>query len=211
MQKEDLINYWINSGIIKDFNVIKAFRKIPRENFILKDYKKRAYEDIALPIKAGQTISQPSTVVFMLDKLELKKGNKVLEIGTGSGYNAALMSILVGRKGKVYTTEIIKELVSFAKKNIEKLKLKNVRLLHLDGSKGYDKEKPYDRIIVTAACPEIPNALIEQLKEGGILIAPVGGKESQNMIKCIKIKGRILYENLGGFRFVPLKGRQGWK
>jgi protein-L-isoaspartate(D-aspartate) O-methyltransferase len=211
MEKEDLIKYWLRSGIVKNEKIIEAFRKIPREKFVLKKYKKDAYADIALSIKAGQTISQPTTVVMMLNALELKKGDKVLEIGSGSGYNACFMAEIVGKKGFIYSTEIIKELVLFARKNIKKLKLKNIKILNIDGSKGYFKEKPFDRIIITAGCPKIPDILIEQLKERGIIVAPVGDIGTQKLVKCKKIKGNLDCEDLGLFRFVPLKGKFGWK
>lgn len=204
--KERLIKYWLKLGI--DKKVISAFKKVPREEFVLKKYKKETYEDIALPIKAGQTISQPTTVIFMLNALELKKGMKVLEVGAGSGYNAALISCIV-KNGFVYTTEIIKELVRFARDNLKKYK--NVKVLNVDGSKGYSKEKPYDRIIITAGCPEIPKVLVEQLKENGIIVAPVGDVHVQKLIKCRKVKGKLVCEDLGDFRFVPLRGKFGWK
>ena len=211
MEKEALVRYWENSDLIKDRKVIQAFKKVLREEFVLRKYKKEAYADVALPIKAGQTISQPTTVVLMLDALELKKGNKVLEIGAGSGYNAVLISEIIGKNGFVYSTEIIKELIEFARKNIRKLKLKNIKVLYIDGSKGYKKEAPFDRIILTAGCPEIPEVLVEQLKEKGVIVAPVGDVNVQRLVKCRKLKGKLVCEDLGDFRFVPLKGKFGWK
>lgn len=207
MEKKRLIRCWLNSGI--DKKIIKAFRKVPREKFVLRKYKKEAYEDIALPIKAGQTISQPTTVVFMLNALELKRGMKVLEVGAGSGYNAALISEIIGKKGFVYSTEIIKELVIFARKNLKKYK--NVKVLNIDGSNGYSKEAPFDVIILTAGCPEIPGVLVGQLKQNGVIVAPVGGLHVQKLVKCKKVKGKLVCEDLGDFRFVPLKGKFGWK
>ncbi|MCX8147471.1 MAG: methyltransferase domain-containing protein, partial [Candidatus Woesearchaeota archaeon] len=146
-------------------------------------------------------------IMIMLQALEPKESDKVLEIGTGSGYNAALLSKLVK---KVVTTEIIPELVEYAKKNLKKAGIKNVEVFHSDGSRGHKKEAPYDKIIVTAACPEIPLPLIEQLKENGIIVAPVGPLYSQKMIKGTKKKGKLVLEELGDFVFVPLKGKHGY-
>jgi len=163
-----------------------------------------------LPIGYEQTISQPTTVLIMTEALELKKGQKVLEVGAGSGYQAALIGNLVGAKGKVITTEIIPELAKFAKANLKKAKIKNAFVVEYDGSQGYGKEAPYDRIIVTAACPEIPKPLVDQLKEGGIIIAPVGSFLGQKMVKGTKRKGGLETYSLGDFVFVPLKGKYGY-
>ena len=144
----------------------------------------------------------------MLQALELKKGDKVLEIGTGSGYNAALIQEIT--KTTVYTTEIIASLIKLAKNNLKKAKIKKVKIFHYDGSKGFPKFKPYDKIIVTAACPELPKELIKQLKIRGILVAPIGSKFSQQMYKITKLKNKLKIENLGNFIFVPLKGKYGY-
>ena len=202
-----LVKKFEREGISK--NVIAAFKKVPREKFVLPSYKTEAYEDTPLPILAGQTISQPTTVVLMLDALEVKPGMKVLEIGAGSGYNAALLGVLVGAKGKVFTTEIIEELAKFAKNNLKKAGLKNVKVLFFDGSKGYEDEAPYDRIICTAGAPRIPDVMVEQLKDDGILLIPVGPEYGQSMVRVRKIKGKVAHENLGSFIFVPLRGKYG--
>lgn len=143
----------------------------------------------------------------MLEALELKRGDKVLEVGTGSGWNAALIAEIV-KPGKIFTTEFVEKLAKSAKKNLRKYR--NVKVIKIDGSAGYKKEAPYDRIIVTAACPAVPKPLTEQLKENGILIAPVGAEFGQDMIKIIKKKGKLFEKNLGGFVFVPLKGKYGY-
>ena len=207
MLKENLINYWKKSKLIKNKKILEVFKKVRRENFVLDEYKDKAYDDVALPILENQTISQPSTVVLMLDYLDLKKGQKVLEIGTGSGYNAALIAEIV-KPGIVYSIEIIKEVYEFAKENLKDYR--NIVILNQDGSEGLKKFMPYDRIIVTAACPEIPMNLVKQLKINGILIAPVGVYD-QDMIKLIKTKNRNRIENLGKFIFVKLKGKYGFK
>lgn len=208
-EKDWLIARWEREGISK--SVLAAFRKIPRELFVLEMYQEDAYADIPLPILADQTISQPSTVMLMLDALDVKPGMRVLEVGAGSGYNAALLGVLVGNTGKVTSTEILPELVAFARKNLKKAGITNVTVVHHDGSKGYAKEAPYDRIICTAAAPRIPDVLVKQLKEGGIILIPVGPAYGQEMVKGKKFKGELLTEKLGGFIFVPLMGKHGMK
>lgn len=208
--KKRLIDHWQSSGMIKDKKVIEAFKAIPREKFIPEEYISQAYGDYPLSIGKGQTISQPTTVMLMTEALELKKGDKVLEVGAGSGYQAAIISKIVGEKGKVITTEIVSELAELARNDIKKLKIKNIKIVHYDGGQGYKKESPYDKIIITAACPEIPSKLINQLKENGIIIAPVGDLFSQQMIKGIKKKGYLETKSLGYFMFVPLKGKYGY-
>ena len=208
-QKQKLIDYWISSGIIKDKKVIESFKEIPRGKFMKPEHKKEAYGDYPLSIGEGQTISQPTTVMLMTEAPELKKGHKVLEVGSGSGYQAAIISKIIGDKGRLISTEIIPELAEFAKNNIKKLNIKNVEIINCDGSKGFAKEAPYDRIIVTAASPKIPKPLIKQLKEGGIIIIPVGDLLEQAMIKGVKNNNKLVEENIGQFMFVPLKGKYG--
>jgi protein-L-isoaspartate(D-aspartate) O-methyltransferase len=149
--------------------------------------------------------------MLMTQALELKEGQKVLEVGAGSGWQAAIIARIIGKNGKVITTEIIPELAEFAKNNIKKAKIKNVDVINYDGSQGYKKEAPYDRIIITAACPKIPPPIIEQLKTGGILVAPVGSLVfGQDMFKLRKTSSGIQTESLGCFVFVPLKGKYGY-
>ncbi len=193
---------------VKDKNVLGALGKVKRHLFIPKILEKEAYLNIPLPLTKEQTISQPYTVAFMLEALEVKKGNKILEIGTGSGWNAALLSELT-REGEVYSVEIIPELVEFARDNLKDYK--NVKVILGDGSKGYSKEAPYDRIIVTAGAPEIPKELLKQLKDNGVLVAPVGPIYGQSMLKVRKIGKEIKVENLGDFVFVKLRGEYGWR
>ncbi len=210
MDKEQLIDYWKKTGIITDERVLKAFKSGPRELFIQKGFEEEAYGDYPLPIGQGQTISQPTTVMIMTQALELKQGQKVLEIGTGSGWQAAIIGKIIGKKGKIITTEIVTELVKFAKNNLEKCHIKNVEVIEYDGSQGYEKDAPYDRCMITAACPRIPLLIIEQLKENGIIIAPVGDMFGQKMIKGIKKNGKLETTSLGDFIFVPLKGKYGY-
>jgi protein-L-isoaspartate(D-aspartate) O-methyltransferase len=208
--KERLIDYWSSRMLITDKRLLDAFKKVPREKFILSGYVREAYGDYPLPIGEGQTISQPTTVMMMTQALELKPGNKVLEIGAGSGYQAAIIARMVGSKGRVITTEIIPDLAKFAVRNLRAANIKNVKVVDWDGSQGYDKEAPYDRIIVTAACPKIPQPLIDQLKDGGIIVAPVGPAYGQRMIKAVKVKGTLKKKSLGAFMFVPLQGKYGY-
>jgi len=209
--KQKLIDYWKRSGTIKDEKLLNAFKEVPRELFIKDGFEEEAYGDYPLPIGSGQTISQPTTVMLMTQALELKQGQKVLEVGAGLGWQAAIIGKIIGNKGKVITTEIIPELAEFAKNNIKKAKIKNVEVINYDGSQGYKKEAPYDRCIITAACPKIPPPLINQLKTGGILVAPVGSLVfGQDMVKLRKIKAGIEKESLGSFVFVPLKGKYGY-
>lgn len=208
-QKKDLIDKWEKSGIQK--KILNAFLKVPREEFVLDEWKTQAYDDSPLPILADQTISQPTTVINMLQHLEIKKGQKILEIGSGSGYNAALMSRLVGKEGKVISVEVFSELVKFAKENLKKAKIENVNVIKADGSKGYEKEAPYDRIICTAASPKVPEPWKKQLKKKGVMILPVGDKYGQTMLKVKKIGEVLEYEELGDYLFVPLRGKYGFK
>jgi len=208
--KKKLIKYWEESNIIKDKRILKALEKVPREDFILKEHKEHAYVDQPLPIMKDQTISQPTTVAMMTQALEPKEGQKILEIGSGSGYQAAILSEIVGPKGKIITIERLHELFDYAK---DKLKdYSNTEVILGDGTKGYEKKAPYDRIMVTAAAPSIPEPLFKQLKNNGILVIPVGsGLMGQYMLKVKKVKGKQEIENLGSFVFVPLIGEFGFK
>jgi len=206
--KKSLAKQWKESGVVKDKRLIRAFEQIPREKFIHEELVEDAYADRPLPIGYGQTISQPTTIMMMIEALELKKSDKVLEIGSGSGYNAAIMSKLCK---KVYTVEIVPELVHFARENLKRIGIKNVEVIGDDGSRGYEPESPYDKIMVTAGCPSMPKPLAGQLKEGGIIVAPVGEMDEQEMVKAKKVKGKLKKEKLGMFVFVPLIGRHGHK
>jgi len=206
-QNKKMVNDLKNQGI-HDEKVLNAILKSPRHLFIPKAYHKMAYDDIPIPIGFNATISQPYTVAFMLQALEVQEGNKVLEIGTGSGWNASLLSILVGEKGKVITTEIVPELADFARQNLKDYN--NIEVINTDGSKGYEEQAPYNRIIFTCAIPKIHNHFIEQLKDPGILVAPVGDTISQDLIKLTKKHLQIKRQNLGSFIFVPLKGKYGF-
>ncbi|AJF62903.1 MAG: Protein-L-isoaspartate O-methyltransferase [archaeon GW2011_AR20] len=207
-KKKSMIKVIKNYGI-KDKNVLKAMLKIPRHLFVPKQLENYSYEDMPLQIGNNQTISQPYTIAFMLQELGLKKKEKVLEIGTGSGYSAALISEIT--KTRVYTTEIISGLALKAEQNLIKAKVKNVKVLYADGSLGIKEYSPYDKILINAACPDFPEPLIRQLKNNGIIIAPVGGVLGQEMVKGIKRGRKLEKKVLGNFIFVPLKGEFGWE
>ncbi len=191
---------------ISDERVLAAIGKVPRHVFFENALLEHAYQDKAFPIGEGQTISQPYTVAFQTEKLEIKSGDKVLEIGTGSGYQAC---ILLELGAKVFTIEYNKTLYERTKAFLPKLGYKPYFYLG-DGSKGIPAKAPFDKIIVTAGAPVIPDALIEQLAEGGILIIPVGDREKQKMVRICKKNGKLLKEAFDYFSFVPLLGQQGW-
>ncbi|WP_345945510.1 protein-L-isoaspartate O-methyltransferase [Methanosarcina sp. DH2] len=190
--------------------VLKAMLRVPRHMFVPEYAKKGAYIDTPLDIGFGQTISAPHMVAIMCDLLELSEGLKVLEIGTGSGYNAAVMGELVGKSGHVYTIERIESLVNFARENLNKAGYENVTVLLEDGSIGYSGYAPYDRVAVTCAAPDIPKPLLEQLKPGGIMVIPVGNYV-QDLIRIKKDnEGNVHKETRGGVVFVPLRGKFGF-
>ena len=195
-------------GRIKSKEVEKAFLEIPRENFVPNEIKKYAYADTPLEIENGQTISAPHMVAIMVEELDIKIGQKILEIGAGSGYHAAIVAKLVGKKGHVYTIERFSSLTEFSKKNLEKTGITNVTVETGDGSEGLQKYAPYDRIYVTCAAPDIPKPLIEQLKDGGKLMIPIG-RTICNLILIEKQKDKLNYKDLGGCAFVPLVGKYG--
>ncbi|NNL57991.1 MAG: protein-L-isoaspartate(D-aspartate) O-methyltransferase [Nitrosopumilus sp.] len=206
----DLIDYLKNSRFLNDNNVEDAFRNIPRHEFVPESELEYAYNNEPLLIKNKQTISQPGVVSRMTEWLDVRKGQKILEIGTGSGWQAAILSYLVG-EGTVYSVERHTELVKFAQENLKKLNLENVHVVLGDGSVGFAKKSPYDRIIITAACTEIPLPLIEQLKEDGLIIAPVGDS-SQSLVLLQKTsKGIVEIKNESHYVFVPLRGKFGKK
>jgi len=209
--KTSLIDWLSERGYIKSKAVEQAFLKVPREDFVLDGYEGMVYNDNPQPILAGQTISAPSMIAIMLEAAKLKKGLKVLEVGAGSGYNAALLAELVGHEN-IITIERIPELVGWAKKNLKKAGYENIRVIHGDGSLGYEEEAPYDRIVVTAGAPKISKAWVKQLKKGGMIIAPVGGKRFYQTLRICKkgIDGRVKSEARGECAFVPLVGKEAW-
>ena len=183
--------------------VLKSIETIDRSSFISKNFLNRSLEDIPLPIECGQTISQPSLVAFMIQQLEIPYRSKVLEIGTGSGYQTAILSRLSSR---VYSIERYKKLVDMAKIRLANLNISNVIILLMDGFFGYSLQAPFDRIILTAAVEEIPNLLISQLKVGGIMIIPVGlSNQKQSLLKVVKTEKGLDIKELMSVRFVQMK------
>ena len=201
-QREGMVIKLVRDGYLGSKRIIKVFMDIPRHLFVREEDEKFAYADYPLPIPAGQTISAPHMVAMMTGLLEPKAKDNVLEIGAGSGYQAAILSKLVK---KVYSIEVDPELVSFAKQNLKRAGIKNVEVVRGDGSRGYEKAKPYDKIIVTCATPEIFGSWIKQLKTNGILLAPVGGGFYQELIRIRKTKKGLERKNYGGCAFVPLR------
>lgn len=200
-----LIQQLIDQGYLKTKTIIQALTKIKRQDFLPQELIKQATENQPLPIGEGQTISQPLTVAFMLELLELEEGHKVLDIGAGSGWVTALIAEIIGTKGKVIAIERIKELQKFGQQNVKKyFKDNRVKLIHADGSKGYQKLAPYDRIHVAAAGDEIPAQLFKQLKIGGKLIMPLKNLSSE-LVLIEKLNDKEYAEKkFPGFVFVPL-------
>jgi protein-L-isoaspartate(D-aspartate) O-methyltransferase len=192
---------------ISDEKVLSAIGKVPRHVFFDDALLTHAYEDKAFPIGEGQTISQPYTVAFQTEKLQIKPGDKVLEVGTGSGYQAA---VLVEMGAKVYTIEFQRKLYEKTRDLLPTLGYKPFFLFG-DGSKGLPAKAPFDKIIVTAGAPIVPAALTEQLAEGGIMIIPVGDQTKQKMVRISKKNGKLIKEEFDQFAFVPLLGEHGWK
>ncbi len=204
--KADLIRNL--SWEIADKRVIEAMKRVPREAFVPQEYYYAAYEDRPLSIGFGQTISQPFIVALMIQALELKGGEKVLELGTGSGYEAAILAELARQ---VITVERIPELVGSAKQALEKLGYSNIKV-HLAGrTLGWLEDAPYDAIIVSAGAPSIPQILLGQLSWGGRLVIPVGSRWQQELMKVTKLKEGNKVENLGACYFVSLIGKGAWE
>ncbi|WP_339730726.1 protein-L-isoaspartate(D-aspartate) O-methyltransferase [uncultured Gimesia sp.] len=193
---------------IKDPRVLDAMDRIPREDFVSPEQKQFAYNDCALPIDCSQTISQPYTVAFMCEAAQLTGEENVLEVGTGSGYGAAVLSLLAR---EVHTIERIPELVKQASERLTRLEYSNVHVYSSDGTLGVPEAAPFDAIIVTAGAETLPEPYVEQLREGGRIIIPIGSEfMGQTMCRYTMINGKLSQEDLGAFAFVPLIGEYGW-
>ena len=206
--REEMIQKQIMSRGISDPYVLKAMRTVPRHLFVSEALMDQAYGDHPLPIGEQQTISQPFIVAEMTQALELNEDDRVLEIGTGSGYQAAILSKIVFR---VYTIERIYTLFVKARKLFDQLRYYNIVTKYSDGTTGWSDESPFDAIIVTAGAPEIPKYLINQLAIGGRMVIPVGDQHVQELVKIEKNEDGIQKFNLGGCRFVKLVGEHGWQ
>ena len=193
---------------IKDARVLETMRKIPRHRFVDEALISQAYNDHPLPIGEKQTISQPYMVAMMTEALELEGSEKVLEIGTGSGYQTAILAELAE---KIYSIERIRSLSIKARRILDQLEYFNVVLTVSDGTVGLKEEAPFDAIIVTAGSPDVPQPLVDQLGMGGRLVVPVGDRYTQSLMRIVRGKEGITKTDLGGCRFVNLLGRHGWK
>ncbi|MCC7293288.1 MAG: protein-L-isoaspartate(D-aspartate) O-methyltransferase [Phycisphaerales bacterium] len=192
---------------VTDPRVLKAMDEVPRERFLPMDLSEAAYEDRALPIAGGQTISQPYIVAYMTERLELTPQSRVLEIGTGTGYQTAVLARLAGH---VCTIERLDTLHRQAAGTLGALGVVNVQFVCGDGTLGLPSEAPFDRILVTAGAPEIPRALLQQLADGGVLVAPIGGEVEQRIVHVRRLGGRTHETTLIPVRFVRLIGSEGW-
>lgn len=206
---QDLLENYIKPAGVTGKKVLSAVAKTPRHHFVPLEYKNEAYLDIALPIGEDQTISQPSLVALMTQLLSLKGDEKVLEVGTGSGYQAAILAKLAKQ---VYTVEIIESLAIRARETLKKLGVKNVEVVLGNGSIGLPERAPYDAIIVTAGARQIPKQLVSQLKENGRMVIPVGQSLINQELKLvIKKKGKLEIKDIEPVAFVPLVGKSGWQ
>ena len=208
LARQTMVNEQLKARGIKDTRVIGAFLEVPRHKFVEEYLKYKAYDDYPLSIGFAQTISQPYMVALMTQALMPEPDHKILEIGTGSGYQAAILSRL---SRFVHTIERISALASRARKTHDELGYFNIHIRIGDGTMGLPKEAPFDGIIVTAGAPHVPEALIAQLAEGGKLIIPVGGQNLQDLKRFTKTKEGVKEESLGGCRFVKLIGKNGWE
>ncbi|RLE06733.1 protein-L-isoaspartate O-methyltransferase [Candidatus Aerophobetes bacterium] len=206
--REEMVKKQLIARGIKDGRVLEVFRRLKREKFVPPEVQKDAYEDFPLPIGEGQTISQPYMVALMTQCLELRGGERVLEIGTGSGYQTAVLAELAK---EVYSVERINSLAQRTGKLLKKLGYTNIRILVANGTLGWEEFSPYDRILVTAGAKEVPQPLLSQLKEGGIMVIPVGDMYSQELEVIRKEEDSIKTETVEKCVFVPLIGMHGWK
>ncbi|OYT53317.1 MAG: protein-L-isoaspartate O-methyltransferase [Candidatus Altiarchaeales archaeon ex4484_2] len=208
-ERKKLVDSLISKGYLSDEKVKGAMLSVPRHEFIPQEMRMHAYRDTPLTIGSGQTISAPHMVAIMTGELGARIDSRILEVGAGSGYQAAVLAE-IATEGEVVTLERIKELADYARMNLERLGYANVEVIHAEGTQGYREKAPYDLIIVTAAAPRIPKALIEQLKEGGRMLIPVGGKLMQTLMLVEKKKGVVVKKEICGCVFVPLIGEDGW-
>ena len=206
--REKMVETQIKARGVKDTRVLEAMLKVPRHLFVEEALRDQAYGDFPLPIGEGQTISQPYIVAIMTEALELKGNERVLEVGTGSGYQTAILAELALW---IYTIEKYSSLLERAKNILIKLGYKNISFKLGDGSLGWKEVAPFDAIIVTAAAPKIPQPLIDQLLEGGRIVIPVGDEYSQVLVKGIKKDGKLRTQTLEAVRFVKLVGAYGFK
>jgi protein-L-isoaspartate(D-aspartate) O-methyltransferase len=209
-QREAMVERQLRRRAITDRRILDAFLEVPRERFVSREHADLAYGDHPLPIAAGQTISQPYIVALMIEAAEIGPGDKVLEVGAGSGYAAAVISRIAA---EVIGIERQHELVEVARERLKRLGYDNVEIVEGDGTRGWPEEAPYDAILAAASGSHIPASLIDQLKSGGSIVMPIGSPGwSQKLVKATKREdGTLEQSDLGGVRFVPLIGEEGWK
>jgi len=208
-ERKRLIDRLISSGYLSKPEVIDSMMKVPRHCFVPESKQHSAYVDTPLTIGYGQTISAPHMVAIMTEHLDVKSHHKILEVGAGSGYQAAVLAEILD-EGKLYTVERISELAKKAEENLACCGYSNVHVVIGEGTKGYNEEAPYDRIIVTAGAPRVPKALLDQLNDKGKLLIPVGGRMLQELMLIEKYEKGFRDKKLGGCVFVPLIGEDGW-
>lgn len=206
--RQQAIDSQIRRRGVRDPRVLDAMGAVPRERFVPRDVRESAYADQALPIGHGQTISQPFIVAFMTEQLKVTPACKVLEIGTGSGYQTAILARLAKH---VFTLERIARLQEEAAARLAELNVTNVSMLVGDGSVGLEAHAPYDRILATAAAPRVPGQLVDQLRNGGVLVIPVGGRAEQTIVRVVRHGTKVVEKRLLACRFVKLIGREGWE
>jgi len=205
--RQNMVDFQLRARGIRDERVLRAMARVPRHEFVTESFWNQAYEDHPLPIGEGQTVSQPYIVALMLEVLALSPTDKVLEIGTGSGYVAALLAEL---SAEVYSVERYPDLAQEAEERLARLGCKNVKVLVGDGSEGLPAHAPYDAILVSAAAPQIPPALVTQLRSGGRMVVPVGPPNVQELQLIRNQDGKVVVQRLEGCCFVPLIGHQGY-
>ncbi len=207
-EREEMVRWQIEARGLKNPRVLQAMRSVPRHLFVPEPYAREAYQDYPLPIGNDQTISQPYIVAVMTELLSPENGDLILEIGTGSGYQAA---ILVACGASVISIERIPAVADLAKRNLTRAGIRNVLVLCQDGTLGYAEKAPYNGILITAATPALPEPLLEELADGGRLVAPVGDRDIQELTRVTRNKDEYHTERFGAVRFVPLIGMYGWK
>lgn len=212
-QRKEVVEHLERMGYLKNPEIKRAMLKVKREDFVAPEYRENAYVDTPLPVPGNVTISAPHMHVIFMNALKLKPGDKVLEVGFGSGILLAYMREVIGNKGKIIGIEIVPEAFEFGKKNLERAGYKDIKLVLGDGSLGLPEEAPFDKIISSASCPEVPNPWVEQIKPGGIVVSPVGPETGYQELVYLEKKedGKIVRKNLGGVVFLELKGKYGFK
>lgn len=208
LERHRMVEEQIARRGLNDARLLAVFDQVPRHLFVPEKYRNAAYEDLPVPLAFGQTVSQPYIVALMTSLLELNGGERVLEVGTGSGYQAAILAQLAG---EVHTIEFIPELAAGAEKQLKELEYNNVYVHVGDGSLGWPQAAPYAGIIVTAGSPNVPKPLLEQLDEGGRLVLPIGDRRYQLLKVLTRRREEFIERVITGVAFVPLRGRYGWR